>query len=84
MNRRFLFLILVLAFGAVGVFAQTPAPAPTINIPVDDIFTQMNSWIVTIGPIFAIGIGISLAFAVLGFIGRVLIKAFQGAGGGGS
>lgn len=75
---KFILLFAVLVMGAVSAFAQSTAP--TINIPVDDIFTQMNQWITVIAPIFAVGIGISLAFAVLGFIGNTLLKAFRGGG----
>lgn len=71
-----LVLIVVLAVSAASTFAQS---TPTINIPINDIFTQMNNWIAVIAPIFAVGIGISLAFAVLGFIGNVLLKAFRSA-----
>lgn len=77
MFKLIIVLVVILSLAS-SAFAQS---APTINIPVDDIFTQMNQWIQVIAPIFSVGIGISLAFAVLGFIGNVLIDAFRRRGG---
>ncbi|MCK6581289.1 MAG: hypothetical protein L6Q98_24630 [Anaerolineae bacterium] len=56
-------------------FAQTPI---AIDIPTDVIFTEANNWIETFAPIAAIGIGISIAIAVLGYLGSVVVKAFRG------
>lgn len=58
---------------AVSVQAQV-----TLDIPTDDIFTSINSWIVTFVPVVAIGIGIAAALAILGFVGNEIIKAFRG------
>jgi hypothetical protein len=57
-----------------AVFAQTPIP---IEIPTDVIFTEANNWIITFAPIAAIGIGISIAIAILGYIGKMIIGAFR-------
>jgi hypothetical protein len=54
--------------------AQTPVP---ITIPTDIIFTEANNWIETFAPIAAIGIGISIALAVLGYLGKMIIGAFK-------
>lgn len=65
----------MLAHSAVS-FAQTATPVP-LNIPTDVIFTQTNSWMSTFAPIAAIGIGISIALAVLGYLGKMIKSAFN-------
>jgi hypothetical protein len=57
--------------------AQTPVP---LNIPVNEIFTQTNSWMTTFAPVVAIGIGIAVALAILAFLGNQIIRAFRGSG----
>ena len=56
-------------------FAQSPVP---IVVDTNAIFTSANTWIEVFSPIMAIGIGISIALAILTFIGYQIIKAFQG------
>ncbi|MCU0463210.1 MAG: hypothetical protein MUF38_01430 [Anaerolineae bacterium] len=69
-------------------FAQTNTPIPptatnvAISVDTNEIFTSANSWIVTFTPIISIGLGISIAIAILLFIGREILKAFRGGGGG--
>ena len=63
-----------LLFGVPGVMAQTPVP---LTIPTNDIFTAANNWIATFAPIASIGIGISIALAVLGYLGTMIVKAFH-------
>jgi hypothetical protein len=66
---------MVLTFLAVGAAnAQTPVP---LNIPVNQIFTETNSWMATFAPIAAIGIGISIALAILGYLGKMIRSAFN-------
>lgn len=63
-------------FGRAGVtFAQTDTP--TITIPTDVIFSETNNWIETFAPISAIGIGITVAVAVLGYLGKTIAGAFK-------
>jgi hypothetical protein len=63
------------AFSQVVVsYAQTAVP---LEIPTDVIFTQTNSWMETFAPIAAIGIGISIALAVLGYLGKMIKSAFN-------
>lgn len=73
-------LIAVFAFslaagsGASVSFAQeTPVP---LDIPINDIMISTNSWLTTFAPIAAIGIGISIALAVLGYLGKMIKSAF--------
>jgi response regulator of citrate/malate metabolism len=72
-----------LALLMVGIFlagqvaitlAQTAVP---LEIPTDVIFTEANNWISTFAPIAAIGIGITIALAVLGYIGKMIASAFK-------
>ena len=66
---------------ATAAFAQTATPVPTpvlLAIPTDVLFTSANNWIATFAPIAAIGIGISIAIAVLGYIGVMIVKGFRG------
>lgn len=60
---------------AVPSFAQTPVP---LNIPVNTIFSETNNWMQTFAPIAAIGIGITVALAVLGYLGKMISGAFKG------
>lgn len=69
-------LAAVVLFGEVApTLAQTPVP---ITIDTNEIFTQTNNWITQFTPIQAIGIGASLALAILGFLAAVLTGAFKG------
>lgn len=69
------FMVMMLIV-AVPSFAQ--ATPITLDIPTDVIFDSTNSWMTTFAPIAAIGIGITLALAILGFIGATVAKAFKG------
>lgn len=65
----------IFAFSQVAIsYAQTAVP---LEIPTDVIFTQTNSWMETFAPIAAIGIGISIALAVLGYLGKMIKSAFN-------
>lgn len=71
-----LLVVVVLALGIGAVtFAQTPVP---IVVDTNAIFTQTNNWIEVFAPIVAIGVGISIALAILTFIGNQILKAFSG------
>ena len=77
-SQALVLAILVFSMLAHGTasFAQTATPVP-LNIPTDVIFTQTNSWMATFAPIAAIGIGISIALAVLGYLGKMIKSAFN-------
>lgn len=76
-------LMLCLQVGA--AFAQTNTPVPPtatatvvmISIPTNVIFTETNNWLATFAPIAAIGIGVTLALAVLAYIGKLITSAFR-------
>ena len=72
-------LALVMIAMVAPAAAQTAVPTatPGINVPTGTIFSQTNSWISTFAPIAAIGIGITVALAVLGYIGKQITKAFR-------
>lgn len=66
-----------LMFGqATPTFAQSTPVA--LDIPTDVIFTQANNWISTLAPVSAIGIGVAIATAVLGYVGVMIVKGFKG------
>jgi quinol-cytochrome oxidoreductase complex cytochrome b subunit len=66
------FVAAMFVLPALGVHAQE-----TIDVPTDVIFEEANTWIVTFAPIAAIGIGITIALAVLGYIGKMIAQAFR-------
>ena len=73
---RTVIILAVLLTAAAPVFA-TPTPVPNFQIPTTTIFNEANSWIQVFAPIAAIGIGISIAIAVLGYVGKLIIDAFK-------
>ncbi len=80
MSRR----IQLICFGALLAlstsisFAQeTPVP---LDIPINEIFNSTNTWMNALGPVVGLGIGISVALALLTFLGNQIIKAFRGGG----
>jgi ABC-type spermidine/putrescine transport system permease subunit I len=70
---RYVMFVLILMFATAPSFAQV-----TLSVPTDTIFTEANNWIAIFAPIFAIGIGISIAIAILTFVGKQITKAFSG------
>lgn len=71
-HAKYIFVMaLVLSIGAMS-FAQT-----AISVDTDAIFAEVNNWIVVFLPIVAIGIGISVALAILTFIGKQIVNAFH-------
>lgn len=64
---------------APGVYDQIEGVAgdTSLTIPTDTIFSETNNWIVTFAPIAAIGIGITVALAVLGYLGKMIAGAFK-------
>ena len=79
-SRKSTMFVMIVAFVlalTVPAFAQTPVP---IVLDTNQLFTSTNTWIEVFLPIMAIGIGISIALALLGFIGTQIVKAFRGGG----
>lgn len=69
-------LAAMLVVGVIGAAAQsTPVP---LEIPTGVIFSETNNWLETFAPIAAIGIGITIALAVLGYLGKMIVSAFKG------
>jgi hypothetical protein len=65
----------VMAVGNVHTLYAQETPVP-LDIPINDIMVSTNSWLTTFAPIAAIGIGISIALAVLGYLGKMIKSAF--------
>lgn len=63
--------------GALHMFRQaTATPAVTISIPIDQIFSSVNTWIATLIPIYSIPAGIAIAVAILGLVVTLIVVAF--------
>lgn len=88
MNKRVLVLALLLLLLAIPAAAQTntpipptatPAPPTAVSLSVDTnvLFNQANSWIASFLPIFAVGIGLSVALAILTYVGARIVGALQ-------
>jgi len=67
-----LMIVVIALVNALSVFAQV-----AITIDTDVIFTEANTWITVFTPIVAIGIGIAIALAILRFIGKQIVSAFN-------
>jgi hypothetical protein len=65
----------VLALPSIMAHAQEE---PSLDIDMAPIFEQTNYWTSQLFPILAIGIGITIAIALIGFIGASVTKAFRG------
>lgn len=72
-------VIVAVMFVSATAMAQAPTPVPIV-VDTNAIFTQTNNWIAVFAPIVAIGVGISIALAILTFIGNQILKAFRGGG----
>jgi hypothetical protein len=72
---KLLLVVLVLALSAVSAFAQTPMP--TLNIPIPDMIASVNQWTPNLAPIVMLGVGASIAMAILLFLGNILLWAFK-------
>jgi hypothetical protein len=78
-------LLVPQTFRPAGAQTATPVPptaVPTIpvsiDLPVGVIFSETNNWIEQFAPLAAIGIGITIALAVLGYLGHMIVSAFKG------
>jgi hypothetical protein len=76
-SGKFTLMVMVVLALSITSFAQ----AAEIEIPVDDLFTQVNTWMTALFPIFAIGGGISIAVVILRFVINQVVGAFRGSGG---
>jgi hypothetical protein len=78
-NRSFTVFAVLAAMLVVGVVSAAAQSTPVpLDIPVDVIFSETNNWLGTFAPIAAIGIGITIALAVLGYLGKMIVGAFKG------
>ena len=75
-SRLVRYYLMAVAFflSSVPAWAQTPVP---LVVPTNEIFTQTNTWMGVFAPVVAIGVGIAVALAILGFIGKEILKAFK-------
>jgi hypothetical protein len=68
------FALLVVG-SVVPTFAQTPVP---ITIDTNSLLTQVNTWTASLDDVVFLGVAISIAIALLTFIGAQILKAFRG------
>jgi len=73
MSKRYLVFAVLIALFALA--APALAQSDTITVDTGVLFTQTNSWITVLLPIFAIGGGIAIAAAVLTLIVSMIKKA---------
>ena len=79
LNRSATILAVLAAMLVVGVIgAAAPSTPVLLEIPTGVIFSETNNWLETFAPIAAIGIGITIALAVLGYLGKMIVSAFKG------
>jgi len=76
-NRHIQMFILVAMMVAVSVM---PAAAQSLTLDVDiaDLFTQINNFLPIGFAIFAVPVGIVVAFSLVRFVANALIRAFNG------
>lgn len=64
--------------GTIPTYAQeTPVP---LEIPVNGMFSSANTWMASLGPVLAIGFGITIALALLTLVGGLIVSALKSAG----
>lgn len=54
-----------------------PPTAVLLTVPTAELFAETNTWIGVFAPVAAIGIGIAIALAILGYLGSMIKKAFN-------
>lgn len=76
------FIFALLVVPALSVSAQTATLAVNLDIngAVNSMFTSTNTFMPVFAPIIGIGIGASIAIALLTFLGATLLKAFRNQG----
>lgn len=83
--RAYILVAVTTAATVLPALAQTDTPTPipstatpvALSIPTNVIFQETNSWMGTLAPIAAIGIGISIALAVLAYLGKMIKGSFS-------
>jgi hypothetical protein len=64
--------------GPQAAAAQTPVP---LTIDTNTLLTQVNTWTGSLDDVVFLGVAISIAIALLTFIGAQILKAFKSGGG---
>lgn len=80
-------VVMMLVISIVPAAAQTATPVPptavptsapvVLTLPTGLIFSETNNWMETFAPVAAIGIGITIALAVLAYLGKLIVGAFK-------
>jgi hypothetical protein len=76
---------IALAPGIASAQTATPIPptatAVTITINTNNLLTQVNTWTGSLDDVVFLGVAISIAIALLTFIGAQVLNAFRSGGG---
>jgi hypothetical protein len=75
-RRRKLFVITLL-LSLLLTFSIAPSFAQSIDFDASVLITQVNTWIVIFLPILSIGMGISIAIALVEKVGNSILQAFR-------
>jgi hypothetical protein len=70
-------LIVTLLLSLLLSIAIAPSFAQSIDFDASVLITQVNTWIVIFLPILSIGMGISIAIALVEKVGNSILKAFR-------
>lgn len=71
---KYLVLVVILVMMTATSFAQTQVP---LEFDTNELFTQTNTWINTLWPVFAIGGAISIAGALITLVIGKIVQAFR-------
>ncbi|MCL4251821.1 MAG: hypothetical protein KJ065_26950, partial [Anaerolineae bacterium] len=73
----FAFVLVALLLPSSAANAQTPVP---ITVDTNTLLTQVNTWVTSLDDVVFLGVAISIAIAILVFIGAQILQAFRSAG----
>lgn len=73
-TSKWFLLALCLTLVSASAFAQSA----TIEINTDDFINSINQWLPMAITIAAIGVGIAGGFKLAGYVGRMIVNAFDG------
>jgi len=76
-NAKYMLMMALFLMSAMSVAAQTPV---VIDIPVDDMITNLNTWIGVFAPILLFVGMIPVALGLLRYIIKLFVGAFGGVG----
>jgi len=73
--------LIAVMVGAPTLSASAQATPVPINVDTNQLMSQVNTWILALDDVIFLGVAISIAIAILLFIGKTVLTAFRGGGG---